>query len=52
MRKLSSAHQRYLRPAGLSEAQIDAIATVGLWTDELQEVLLRGIKVSPGGTHR
>ena len=42
-RKLSSAEQRYLRAAGLSEAQIDAVATVGLGTDELQELLLRGI---------
>ena len=35
---------------GLSEAQIDAIATVGLGTDELQELLLRGIDQVAGQT--
>ena len=49
-RKLNSAEQRYLRAAGLSEAQIDAIAMVGLGTDELQELLLRGIDQVAGGT--
>ncbi len=49
-RKLSSTEQRYLRAAGLSEAQIDAIATVGLGTDELQELLLRGINQAASGT--
>jgi len=42
--------QRYLRAAGLTEAQIDAIARVGLGTDELQELLLRGINEAAGGT--
>ena len=45
-RKLSSTDQRYLRAAGLSQAHIDAIATVGLCTDELQELLVRGIRQS------
>ena len=49
-RKLSSAEQRYLRAAGLSDAQIDAIAMVGLGTDELQELLLRGINQVADGT--
>jgi hypothetical protein len=49
-RKLSSAEQRYLRAADLSEVQIDAIETVGLGTDELQELLLRGINQDAGGT--
>ena len=47
-RKLSSAEQKYLRAAGLSEAQIDAIATVGLGTNELHELLLRGINQAVG----
>ena len=51
--KLSSSDRRYLQAAGLSEAQIDAIATVGLGTDELQELLLRGInRVGDGGPRR
>jgi hypothetical protein len=33
---------RYPR-AGLSEAQIDAVATVGIGTDEPQELLLRAM---------
>ena len=49
-RRLSSAEQRYLRAAGLSQAQIDAIAMVGLGTDELQELLLRGINQVADGT--
>jgi hypothetical protein len=49
-RKLSTAEQRYLRAAGLSEAQIDALTTVGLGTDELQELLLRGINQAAGRT--
>ena len=51
-RKLSSAKQRYLRAAGLSDAQIDAIAKVGLGTDELQELLLRGVNQVAGGTRK
>jgi hypothetical protein len=40
----------YLRAAGLSEAEIDAIATVGLGTDELHDLLLRGITQAADGT--
>ncbi len=49
-RTLNSAERGYLRTAGLTEAQIDAIATVGVGTDELQELLLRGIEQIVGGT--
>jgi hypothetical protein len=49
-RKLSSAEHRHLSAAGLSDAQIDAVAIVGLGTDELQELLLRGINQATGGT--
>lgn len=48
-RKLNSTEQGYLRAACLSEAQMDAIAMVGLGTDELQGLLLRGIDQVAGG---
>ena len=48
-RTLSSAEQRYLRAAVFSQAQIDAIRIVALGTDELQELLLRGINQAAGG---
>jgi hypothetical protein len=51
-RTLNSAERGYLRAAELTEAQIDAIATVGVGTDELQELLLRGIEQIVGGTSR
>lgn len=51
-RKLSGAERTHLRAAGLSDSQINAIAMVGLGTDELQELLLRGINQVASGTHK
>ena len=49
-RSLDSAQRRHLRAAGLAEAEIDAIAAIGMGTDELHELVLRGIDHGREGT--
>ena len=43
-RSVDAAIAYHLRAAGLSDQQIDAIRTVGIGADELNELVLRGLR--------